>query len=186
MTWNIEQISKAWQLATAHHDGQKYGGAREGEQIEYLNHIGSVMLEVMNALQYEKGLDANLALLCAILHDTVEDTTLRKEDIETQFGEAVAAGVAALSKDDTLPTKEAKMRDSLDRIIERPREVALVKLADRICNLSAPPYYWDDAKKRKYKEEAQTILAALAYASNYLANRLEAKIKAYEQFIGGR
>jgi hypothetical protein len=28
-------------------------------------------------------------------------------------------------------------------------------MADRICNLYAPPYFWKEAKKEKYLEEAK-------------------------------
>lgn len=184
MNWNIEQAAKAWKLASSCHDGQKYGGAKEGEHVEYLNHIGSVAFEIINALQYEEDIDADLVILCAILHDTVEDTALSKDDIRAMFGEEVAAGVSALSKNGDLESKEEMMQDSLDRIVQRPREVAMVKMADRISNLSCPPYYWDDDKKLKYLAEATTIHARLAYASAYLSARLESKIKDYERFIG--
>lgn len=184
MNWNIDLAMKAWKLSSSHHDGQKYGGEQDGEQIEYLNHIGSVAFEIIHALQYEKEMDANLAVLCAILHDTLEDTELQKEDIQKLFGEEVADGVSALSKNEAMKSKEEKMQDSLNRIKQQPREIAMVKLADRICNLSAPPYYWDEDKKRKYIEEASKIHEQLAYASEYLSNRLLVKIKDYERFIG--
>ena len=186
MNWNIEQTLKAWQLATAHHDGQTYGGENEGEHIPYLSHIGSVAFEVINALPYEKGVDATLAVLCAILHDTVEDTELQKADIQARFGEEVAEGVSALSKNGALKSKEERMLDSLARINKRPREIAMVKMADRIVNLSGPPYYWDDDKKREYLAEAKVIHEQLGYASVYLAGRLALKIKGYEGFIGGQ
>lgn len=151
--------------------------------MEYLNHIGSVAFEIINALQYEENIDADLAILCAILHDTVEDTALRKEDIRELFGEEVAAGVSALSKNAGLESKEEMMQDSLDRIVKCPREVAMVKMADRICNLSCPPYYWDADKKRKYLAEATTIHVRLGYSSAYLSARLASKIEGYERFI---
>lgn len=74
MSWKTTLVRKAWDIATKHHDGQQYGGAQEGQQIVYLNHIGSVMIEVMNALQHEEVADKELAIVCAILHDTIEDT----------------------------------------------------------------------------------------------------------------
>lgn len=184
MKWDIERVMEAWKLASSQHDGQKYGGENEGEHIEYLHHIGSVTLEILHALQHEQDLDADLAILCAILHDTVEDTALQQADIRQRFGKQVAAGVLALSKDESLQSKQDMMRDSLDRITRQPREVAMVKLADRICNLSGPPYYWNDDKKRKYVEEAKMIHERLAYASTYLANRLEEKISRYVKFTG--
>lgn len=183
MNWDIELVAKAWNTATTHHDGQKYGGPANGQYIEYLNHIGRVALEVINALQYEPSANPNLAIVCAILHDTLEDTQLTEDEVRSLFGDSITEGVRALTKNAMLITKEAMMADSLARILRQPKEVAMVKLADRICNLSAPPYYWDDAKKKKYAAEAQTIHDALAFASDYLGQRLAEKIKDYDKFL---
>ncbi|GAB3840478.1 HD domain-containing protein [Hymenobacter jeollabukensis] len=183
-TWSIDEVQQAWQLATRLHDGQKYGGPDPGEQIEYLNHIGSVTLEVLNAVQHTAGLRADLAIKCAILHDVVEDTAGSYEQIRELFGPAVAAGVLALTKSDHLEDKAAQMRDSLRRIREQPVEIWAVKLADRIVNLSEPPYYWDHAKKRAYLREAELILTELQAGNEYLANRLRLKIRRYHSFLG--
>lgn len=181
--WSIEQLQKTWALATQLHDGQKYGSHQEGQQIEYLNHIGSVTFEILAAVQQEPELDADLALACAVLHDTLEDTPQSYEGLQELFGEPIANGVLALTKDESLPSKTAKMQDSLARIQQQPKEVWAVKLADRICNLQQPPYYWKKAKKVAYQQEAQLIYEQLQAASPYLAGRLKAKIEAYEQYF---
>jgi guanosine-3',5'-bis(diphosphate) 3'-pyrophosphohydrolase len=74
------------------------------------------------------------------------------------------------------------MADSLARIRAQPREVWLVKLADRIVNLGPPPTDWSTDKRRAYQAEARGILTALAEASPYLADRLNARIAAYGAF----
>jgi len=56
-------------------------------------------------------------------------------------------------------------------------------MADRIYNLQAPPYYWTNEKKLKYRKVAELIHQELKDGNKYLANRLEDKIKAYDQFI---
>lgn len=179
MTWDIDLIRKAWSIATKAHDGQKYGGAQPGEQIEYLNHIGGVTLEIMQALLHHPQADAELALACAILHDTVEDSEINPEYIFDQFGSSIAAGVTALSKSSRISNKEEAMLDSLHRIREQPHEVWMVKMADRIINLSPPPYYWDEPKIAAYRKEAQLIHRHLHEASGYLGSRLQDKINAY-------
>ena len=181
-SWDIECIKRAWNIATLAHDGQKYGGPTKGQQVEYLNHIGSVFIEVMQALQHHPEANAELALCCAILHDTVEDTPLTVADIETQFGGAIALGVSALSKDETLGTKEAQMSNSLSRIKAQPQEIWIVKMADRISNLSQPPHYWTMAKMKSYQKEGQLIYDHLHTASSFLSNRLKSKIDAYSFF----
>jgi (p)ppGpp synthase/HD superfamily hydrolase len=179
----IDKIQGAWQLATRLHTGQSYGGQQEGEKIEYINHIGSVVFEVSNAFKQESGLNEELGILCAILHDTIEDTEATFESIRDTFGIQVAEGVSALTKNETLEPKEQRMTDSLDRIKKQPKEVWAVKLADRICNLYAPPFYWNNEKKAAYIEEAQVIYDHLKEGNEYLADRLKEKIERYREFL---
>ncbi len=179
----IDQIQEAWQLATKMHHGQKYGGPDDGEHVEYMNHIGSVAFEVLAATMIESDLDRNLAIHCAILHDIVEDSDLSPEELVTRFGKSIADGVLALTKSKKIEGKQEKMLDSLQRIKQQPREVWAVKMADRICNLYAPPFYWDNAKKLTYLEEARLIHRELQEGSKYLADRLASKIAAYQRFI---
>lgn len=94
----------------------------------------------------------------------------------------MAAGVAALSKNENLPKPE-RMPDSLKRIRCLSKEVSAVKLADRITNLQPPPKHWDHAKRKRYLEEARLILDTLKGPNKLLEERLESKIKAYERFI---
>jgi (p)ppGpp synthase/HD superfamily hydrolase len=180
---SIDHLQFAWHIATKMHDGQKYGGANNGEQIEYLNHIGSVVFEILAAISADPTLNGDLAVLCAMLHDTLEDTSLTFAEVENKFGSQVAKGVLALTKDARIPDKKEKMTDSLRRIKEQPREVWAVKMADRICNLYAPPFYWDLQKKRDYQEEARLIHRELHSACPYLAERLQRKIDEYEKFM---
>jgi len=181
--WSIDDIQTVWQLATQLHDGQKYGGQTKGQRVEYLNHIGSVTFEILYAVGQGYIEDPDLAIKCAILHDTIEDTPLSYKAVLEQFGKAVANGVAALSKDESLPNKAAMMQDSLNRIQQQPQSVWAVKMADRICNLQAPPFYWKDSKKRTYIAEAEVILTALGSGNAYFANRLRQKIKDYHRFL---
>jgi (p)ppGpp synthase/HD superfamily hydrolase len=181
--WSINAIQDAWQLATKLHDGQKYGGSNEGEQIEYINHIGSVVFEIMTAITMEDGMDSDLAIKCAILHDTIEDTSLSYDDILSRFGIAVANGVLALTKNTDISEKKEKMVDSLKRIKEQPKEIWAIKMADRISNLYAPPFYWTNEKKKEYIEEARLIHNELQAGNNYLGKRLANKIKEYQKYI---
>ncbi len=181
--WSIDEIQNVWQLVSKLHDGQKYGGTNEGERVEYINHIGSVVFEVLNAVRLTENMNADLAVKCAMLHDTIEDTALNYEKVNDLFGSQVASGVLALTKNETIEDSIEKMRDSLSRIKQQPIEVWAVKMADRICNLFEPPYYWNDDKKLKYIEEAEIILKELKDGNEYLAERLKNKIQEYYRFL---
>ena len=137
-------------------------------------------MEVIAALIEHPLLDGNLAVQCALLHDTIEDTTVSKEQLAAHFSQRMAEGVEALTKNANLP-KDKQMKDSLERIKQQPDEVWLVKLADRIVNLAPPPSHWDEAKITAYQLEAKVIHAELHKASNYLGNRLLTRIDAYAQ-----
>lgn len=183
-SWSPDLYAEAWMFATKKHDGQTYGGAAQGERIPYINHLASVAAEVTWALQHtKKHCNADLAIACALLHDTIEDTQTTYEEIETAFGKAVADGVLALTKSDTIADKSEKMVDSLKRILEQPDEIAMVKMADRIVNLYHPPFYWNREKREAYQEEAMVIHEALQQADEVIAARLQERIERYAQFF---
>lgn len=181
--WSQDVFVKAWDFATLAHHGQTYGGPIEGQQFDYINHIGSVAIELIWALNNTPGVDGNLAIQCALLHDTIEDTHVTYEEVLSVFGEDVAKGVLALTKNASLPTKHEQMLDSLQRIKKQPVEVWMVKLADRITNLSAPPFYWTKEKKINYREEALFIHAELHLANSFLSERLISRIDSYQNYI---
>lgn len=181
--WSIDKLQEAWKLASSLHDGQKYGGVNKGEKVEYINHIGSVVFEVLNAINYTDDFNADLAIHCALLHDTIEDTDFNYTKAEELFGKEVADGVLALTKNEANLPKEERMLDSLNRIKLQPKEVWAVKMADRICNLYAPPFYWNDDKKKGYIFEARVVLEYLQEGNEYLAQRLKEKIEAYHKYI---
>jgi len=178
----IDDLQEIWERVSLLHGGQTYGGHEKDLKIEYINHIGSVVFEVFYAVHQTDSFDGELAITCALLHDTIEDTALTPGPLEKLYGERVAAGVLALTKNSSLP-KENQMLDSLQRIRQQPKEVWAVKLADRICNLYAPPHYWNNDKKIQYLEEAEVIHSHLKDGNEYLANRLLQKIERYKQFI---
>ena len=116
------------------------------------------------------------------LGESVTEATVSKW--MKSVGDAVAAGVDALSKRPHGPdgerwSKAEKMTDSLARICEQPREVWVVKLADRVTNLQTPPAHWSGEKIATYHREAEQIFAALKGASPHLAERLRQKLEAY-------
>lgn len=164
-----------------------HGEQKTPHGLPYSMHLLSVASEIINALFVEPlSFDENnVAIACALLHDVNEDTStnITKETHLAGNAEVIAKGVAALTKDKSLPSKEAQMRDSLERLKKRQNCVAMVKLADRITNLGIPPKHWDDAKKRKYLEEAKLILQELGYAHHYLATKLQEKIEAYSLYM---
>lgn len=173
VTFSPDRYVAALRFAATKHEGQRMAAS----DLPYLVHVVSVAGEVLGAL--EPGLDADLAVGCALLHDTLEDTATTYDELVATFGAPIADGVHALSKlDDAIPKPE-RMADSLRRIRLQPREVWIVKLADRITNLAPPPATWSGAKRLAYRDEAIQIADALAGASPLLEGRIRARIAAY-------
>lgn len=176
--WQQDNYIKASRFAAEAHNGQLVPGT----DLPYLVHLSLVSMEIIAAIGADSRYDADLAIQCAWLHDTIEDTKTSYDDIFNNFGGEVADGVQALTKDKRLP-KSAQMQDSLRCIKSQPKEVWAVKMADRITNLQPPPGYWERAKIARYREEAMLIHDELKDANKLLADRLRTKAEAYKAFI---
>ena len=175
-----EKYLKALNFAAKAHGEQKtpYG-------LPYLTHVTAVAMEVIHACEASKieEKDANVAISCALLHDTIEDTEVTFEELMEEFGEEIAIGVDALSKDKTLPSKKEQMQDSINKLLTQPYTVQMVKLADRITNMNKPPEHWDSQKTFNYMNEAKLILSCLKNSNFELSKRLEDKINNYRVYI---
>ena len=113
MAWNQECYLRALRFAAEAHAEQTVPGT----DFPYLVHLVTVTAEVSRALCSEDVDEPDLAILCAMLHDSIEDVDgVDFAVIEGRFGPKVAAGVQALSKDPEIQASEGKaaaMRDSL-------------------------------------------------------------------------
>lgn len=174
-TWSQEKYIAALRYAGEAHHGQTVPGS----ELPYVVHVTMVAMEVIAALAQEDDLKGDLAVQCALLHDVIEDAGVSYAKLAAEFGNDVADGVLALSKSNILKSKPEKMQDSLARIKQQPREVWMVKLADRITNLQPPPGHWSSEKVERYREEGKLILSELGHASPYLSERLNGKLRLY-------
>lgn len=179
MVWDIDAYMQTWEFVTLRHMGQTYGGRFPDQQLPYINHLASVAQEVLWGWDAGTGWNLDLALQCALLHDVIEDTATSFDEVKTLFGEQVANGVFALTKDSQIASRDAQMLDSLRRIQKQPHEIWCVKLADRISNLYHPPFYWPAERIDSYQQESRLILSSLGAANEQLAERLAEKIAAY-------
>lgn len=169
---------KAILLAAKKHAGQTITGT----QLPYLVHVCNVAMEILIASQHSPDFNVIDAVQVALLHDTIEDTETSYEELSEAFGEDIAAGVLALTKNEDLPKAE-QMPDSLRRIRALPKEIWAVKLADRITNLQKPPELWNASKKSLYLDEAVSIATYLEGGNAYLENRIRGLIQSYKAYL---
>ncbi|MEB3211199.1 MAG: HD domain-containing protein [Leptolyngbyaceae bacterium] len=147
-------ILKATQFAAQKHQNQRRKGA---SAAPYINHP----VDLAYLLSNRAGVQDEVVLVAALLHDTVEDTETTFEEIEREFGQAVREVVEEVTDDKTLPKEERKQRqiDHAPHLSDRAR---LVKLADKISNLkdilSAPPDGWSIERQRNYFQWAKQVV----------------------------
>lgn len=175
--WNNKKFVEALTFATRAHKNQKM---KYPDDLPYSVHIFSVLQFAIGACmaENEKDFDWDLMIQSALLHDVIEDTDETFSSVKEKFGERVANGVMALSKDKTLD-RNIQMRESLNKIKKQPREIAVVKLADRLFNLYDKIPNRTRDKYEFYRDEAQLICDELGYASETLKSQLQKAIDEY-------
>jgi GTP diphosphokinase / guanosine-3',5'-bis(diphosphate) 3'-diphosphatase len=124
-----ELVRHAFQMAA---DAHKTMRRKSGEP--YILHPIAVAMICVE----EIGLGVR-STICALLHDTVEDTDISLEDIEREFGTEIARIVDGLTKISTvMDTNTSQQAENFKKILltltDDPR-VILIKLADRLHNM---------------------------------------------------
>jgi guanosine-3',5'-bis(diphosphate) 3'-pyrophosphohydrolase len=104
--------------------------------------------------------------ICALLHDTVEDTDISLEDIQREFGVEVTKIVDGLTKISTvMDTNSTQQADNFKKILltltDDPR-VILIKLADRLHNMRTLESMKRE-KQLKISSETIFVYAPLAH-----------------------
>ena len=103
--------------------------------------------------------------ICALLHDTVEDTDISLEDIEMEFGTEIAKIVDGLTKiSGVMDTNTSQQAENFKKILltltDDPR-VILIKLSDRLHNMRTLEHLPDE-KRCRIALETREIFAPLA------------------------
>lgn len=164
-------INHAIQFATTAHGSQVRKG---NEHIPYIFHP----IDVANEVIYHSGLaqeHIEVASVIAILHDTIEDTSVTYVDVLDQFGKEIANGVQFLTKNDDIPQPE-QLSENLVRLVEAPQYVQVGKMADRVSNLKAFPAMWDRDRIGRYLDDSVLISKSLGHSSEMLNARLLSRV----------
>lgn len=151
-----EIIRKAFEVAVESHKEMR---RKSGEP--YIYHP----IAVAQICAEEIGLGAT-SVVCALLHDTVEDTDLTLEDVKGLFGEKVAQIINGLTKisgviDHTSSLQAENFRKVLLTMSEDVR-VIFIKLADRLHNMRTLEHMNRD-KQMKIASETLFLYAPLAH-----------------------
>jgi len=149
-------IRKAFNIALEAH---KNARRKSGEP--YIYHP----IAVARIVAEEIGLGA-VAIACALLHDTVEDTDLTLKDIEGMFGKKVASIIDGLTKisgvfDASSSLQAENFRKMLLTLADDVR-VIIIKLADRLHNMRTLDSM-ERTKQLKIASETLYLYAPLAH-----------------------
>ena len=150
-------LLKALAFAALKHRDQR----RKNEAASpYINHP----IALANVLWHEGGVRDGTVLAAALLHDTIEDTDTKPEELRAVFGDAIAEVVLEVTDDKSLPKAERK-RLQVEHAPDISKAAQLVKLADKICNVrdvaGEPPTHWDLERRRAYFEWARQVVDGL-------------------------
>ncbi len=120
-----ERVFQAIEFATKAHTGQ----FRKGTKVPYIVHplgVAKILIEA--------GCSEDVAV-AGILHDTVEDSSTRIDDIRRDFGEEVARLVEGASEPNKSDTWENRKQHTIDILETAPMDAVYVSLADKLANI---------------------------------------------------
>ena len=152
---DLARLAEAYRFSEAAHAGQT---RQSGEP--YISHPLAV-----TEILADWHLDGQ-ALVAALLHDVMEDTSVTKIELADTFGKPVADLVDGLSKLDKIEFQSAEDAQAenfrkMFLAMARDVRVILIKLADRLHNMrtlgAVPP-----AKRRRVARETMEIYAPIA------------------------
>ncbi len=150
----IELLARALHLAIQSHHGQQRG--EPDGTVPYVLHP----FRVAELVRRTVGDDDPELIAAALLHDVIEDSGARFDEVERACGPRVARIVAELTNDSRLP-KSRRHEEMFQRLASASTEARLIKLADRIDNLRHLGASFDRARRERFVEESRRVLAVL-------------------------
>ena len=152
---DVSLIIKAYEFASTAHESQK---RLSGEPfIIHPLHVAGML--------FEMGFDADV-IAAGLLHDTVEDTGITLENLESQFGQEISNLVDGVTKISRIRSQNIKQRQAenirkmLFSMVNDIR-VILIKLTDKLHNMRTLEYL-EKVKAQRIAKETLDIYAPLA------------------------
>lgn len=175
------RLARAFDFAARLHAGQR----RKGPRAEpYVNHLSDVARRLAEATG---GRDPDL-VIAGVLHDAVEDTDATPDDIAVAFGADVAAVVAEVTDDKSLP-KDVRKRLQVERTPHKSVRARRLKLADLASNLTSladdPPARWPLERRRAYVTWAEAVAAGCRGVDAALEAGVDAALAAARRAVTG-
>jgi guanosine-3',5'-bis(diphosphate) 3'-pyrophosphohydrolase len=149
----LSLLFKALSFSAEKHTKQR---RKDIDKSPYINHP----ISLANILTERWVIDENV-LCAAILHDTIEDTETTVDELQEHFGEKITSIVLEVTDDKSLE-KSVRKQKQVEHAATISHEAKLVKLADKISNITdiinTPPADWSSDRKKEYFEWAKAVV----------------------------
>lgn len=183
---NSEVLSgflKALHFAAGKHRNQR---RKDKKKTPYINHP----IEVCYLLADVGAVSDPVILMAAILHDTVEDTSTKPEEVCELFGSEVSNLVKEVTDDRRLP-RFVRKQLQVEHAATISDSAKQIKLADKISNmrdlLENPPRNWNNRRKLDYIEWAEQVAEGLRNVNKKLEDAFDELVwKGKEKFGNNR
>ena len=171
----IPLLFKALAFSAKKHTKQR---RKDLDQSPYINHP----IALANILSKRGIVDENV-LCAAILHDTIEDTETTEKELVEEFGKKITSIVLEVTDDKNLE-KSVRKQKQIEHAATISHEAKLVKLADKIANLTdildSPPSDWSMERKNEYFQWAKAVVNNLRGTHSGLEKDFDSLVMAQE------
>jgi guanosine-3',5'-bis(diphosphate) 3'-pyrophosphohydrolase len=168
----LSLLFKALSFSAEKHTKQR---RKDIDKTPYINHP----ISLANILAQRWVIDENV-LCAAILHDTIEDTETTVDELQEHFGEKITSIVLEVTDDKSLE-KSVRKQKQVEHAASISHEAKLVKLADKIANITdiinTPPADWSTDRKKEYFDWAKAVVDNLRGAHQGLEKDFDDLIK---------
>jgi len=157
---------------------------KDEDKTPYIHHP----IRVAELICRVGGVNDRNILSAALLHDVLEDTNTKEQELVDIFGTEVAGIVKEVSDDKNLD-RDTRKELQVKHAATLSQGARLVKLADKICNVkdigAYPPSNWDLDRKTKYLDWAERVVTLLRGTNQPLEDLFDQVLADARQKITG-
>ena len=126
--YNKSNLHRAINYADVQHAGQIRKSLDKEPFITHCLNVGNILAKTHSSEN---------AIVAGILHDTIEDTTVTKNDLIKVFGQKIAELVDFVTEHNPSDDWMERCKDYIDNLKKAPQEALCVSAADKIDNMNS-------------------------------------------------
>lgn len=177
--FDLHTVLDAVTFATLKHHGQVRKDQQHSPYATHPIQVAQIILDV------GKVNDPSI-LVAAILHDTIEDTGTKADEIQEKFGKDVLGLVLEVTDNKSLEKMERKRL----QVVHAPhlsKSAKIIKLGDKLVNcrdmLVSPPTDWPLTRRQDYIQWSADVVHEMRGANQGLESAFDALIVDAEQTL---